>query len=212
MRCDYAPVHIGLTTVLLTVLAVGLVQRPAQADAVRTRDQINLQCLGYDLEFKHNLELSLGFKYQSAIEHDWSSDASESPRQHSVPLRPIRLAGGPAATGVAVAPDFLKQVLNDTLPNDKQPQTELAAVIAEMDRENESSGAESRESFYVFDYQTLGGVFTARELESDLDVLFSGDVKQGDNPVQFRSTTGRLQVSLQFDAPLLRLGERNSSR
>ncbi len=34
----------------------------------------------------------------------------------------------------------------------------------------------------------------------------------GDNPVKFRAPTGHLQASLQFDAPLTRLLERNNFR
>ncbi len=51
------------------------------------------------------------------------------------------------------------------------------------------------------------------DLESDLDVVFSGDINTKDNnPVRFRGTTGRLRVGLEFDAPLTRLVERNTYR
>ena len=54
---------------------------------------------------------------------------------------------------------------------------------------------------------------TANNLESDLDVVFSGDLNTtDDNPVRFRGTTGRLRVGLEFDAPLTRLAERNAYR
>jgi len=53
----------------------------------------------------------------------------------------------------------------------------------------------------------------AEDLESDLDVVFSGDIGTADNnPVRFRGTTGRLRVGLEFDAPLTRLAERNAYR
>ena len=53
----------------------------------------------------------------------------------------------------------------------------------------------------------------ANDLESDLDVTFSGDISTTDNnPVRFRGTTGRLRVGLEFDAPLTRLAERNAYR
>jgi len=53
----------------------------------------------------------------------------------------------------------------------------------------------------------------ANDLQSDLDVTFSGDMSTlGNNPVRFRGTTGRLRVGLQFDAPLTRLVERNLYR
>ena len=54
---------------------------------------------------------------------------------------------------------------------------------------------------------------TANELESDLDVTFSGDLSTvGDNPIRFRGTNGRLRVGFEFDAPLTRLAERNDYR
>lgn len=53
----------------------------------------------------------------------------------------------------------------------------------------------------------------ADELESSLDIFFSGDVGNvGDNPFRLRSTTGRLRAGVQFDAPLTRLIERNNYR
>ena len=53
----------------------------------------------------------------------------------------------------------------------------------------------------------------ANALRGDLDVTFSGDLGTKDNdPLKFRSTTGRLRVGLQFDAPLTRLEERNDYR
>ncbi len=53
----------------------------------------------------------------------------------------------------------------------------------------------------------------ANTLRGDLDVTFSGDLGTKDNnPLKFRSTTGRLRVGLQFDAPLTRLAERNAYR
>ncbi|MFH1921597.1 MAG: hypothetical protein ABIP48_17165, partial [Planctomycetota bacterium] len=54
---------------------------------------------------------------------------------------------------------------------------------------------------------------TANDLESDLDVVFSGDLgTTEEHPFRFRSTNGRLRVGLEFDAPLTRLAERNSYR
>ena len=53
----------------------------------------------------------------------------------------------------------------------------------------------------------------ADDLESSLDVVFSGDVgNDGNNPLKLRSTTGRLRVGLQWDAPITRLLERNAYR
>lgn len=55
--------------------------------------------------------------------------------------------------------------------------------------------------------------FNADDLESSLDVVFSGDVQNvGDNPLDLRSSTGRLRAGLQWDAPLTRLQERNTYR
>jgi hypothetical protein len=55
--------------------------------------------------------------------------------------------------------------------------------------------------------------FNADELESSLDVVFSGDMGTlDDGPFKFSSATGRLRVGLEFDAPLTRLSERNNYR
>jgi len=53
----------------------------------------------------------------------------------------------------------------------------------------------------------------ANDLQSGLDVTFSGDLGTlDDRPFRFRGTTGRLRVGLEFDAPLTRLAERNVYR
>lgn len=55
--------------------------------------------------------------------------------------------------------------------------------------------------------------FNANDLESDLDLIFEGDIgNTTDNPFSLRGTDGRLRVGLQFDAPLTRLAERNVYR
>jgi len=55
--------------------------------------------------------------------------------------------------------------------------------------------------------------FNAKNLQGDLNVVFNGDIQNvGDNPFKFRSSNGRLQVGLEFDAPLTRLAERNVYR
>jgi hypothetical protein len=55
--------------------------------------------------------------------------------------------------------------------------------------------------------------FIADDLESFLDLTFSGDVQNvGDNPLALRSATGRLRVGLAWDAPITRLQERNRYR
>ncbi len=54
---------------------------------------------------------------------------------------------------------------------------------------------------------------TANDLESSLDVVFNGDVQNvGNNPLDLRTSTGRLRVGLQWDAPITRLIERNNYR
>jgi outer membrane protein TolC len=55
--------------------------------------------------------------------------------------------------------------------------------------------------------------FNANDLLSELNLVFSGDVRNvGDNPLDFRASTGRLRVGAQFDAPLTRIAERNNYR
>jgi hypothetical protein len=53
----------------------------------------------------------------------------------------------------------------------------------------------------------------ADDLESVLDVVFSGDMQnRSDNPLSLQGKTGRLRVGLQWDSPLTRLQERNRYR
>ncbi|MEZ6069055.1 MAG: TolC family protein [Pirellulales bacterium] len=55
--------------------------------------------------------------------------------------------------------------------------------------------------------------FNANNLLSDLDVVFNGDIgTTADNPFGFNHSTGRLQVGLEWDAPLTRVAERNNYR
>ena len=55
--------------------------------------------------------------------------------------------------------------------------------------------------------------FDANALKSGLNVVLNGDVRTvNDHPFDFRSSTGRLRVGVQFDAPLTRLVERNDYR
>ncbi len=55
--------------------------------------------------------------------------------------------------------------------------------------------------------------FNADNLESDLNILFSGDISNtGNNPLALNDTTGRLRAGVQFDSPLTRLSERNVYR
>jgi hypothetical protein len=53
----------------------------------------------------------------------------------------------------------------------------------------------------------------ADELEGYLDIEFHGDIRNdGSNPVKLDAGTGSLQATLNFDAPLTRLAERNAYR
>ncbi len=55
--------------------------------------------------------------------------------------------------------------------------------------------------------------FDANDLESGLDLVFSGDIGNvGDNPANLRDVNGRLRVGVEFDAPVTRLSERNTYR
>lgn len=54
---------------------------------------------------------------------------------------------------------------------------------------------------------------TADSLEAQLDLTFNGDLRNnGDNISRLRDTNGRIQVGLQFDAPITRLAQRNTYR
>lgn len=55
--------------------------------------------------------------------------------------------------------------------------------------------------------------FVADQLESQLDLVFEGDVgNTGDNPFRIRYETGQLQAGIRFDAPIVRVAERNQYR
>ena len=55
--------------------------------------------------------------------------------------------------------------------------------------------------------------FNANALESDLDFVFNGDLRnQNDNPFSLSGRNSSLSVGLQFDPPLTRVGERNTYR
>ena len=55
--------------------------------------------------------------------------------------------------------------------------------------------------------------FAADDLESQLDLVFEGDIgNTGDNPFRLRYETGSLRAGFRFDAPLTRLLERNRYR
>ena len=55
--------------------------------------------------------------------------------------------------------------------------------------------------------------FVADQLESQVDLVFEGDVgNTGDNPFRLRYETGQLRAGIRFDAPIVRVAERNNYR
>jgi outer membrane protein TolC len=55
--------------------------------------------------------------------------------------------------------------------------------------------------------------FNANALLSSLNITFSGDIgNEGSNPLDLRSSNGRLTAGVEFDAPLTRMDERNVYR
>mgnify|MGYP006131805489 CR=1 FL=1 len=57
--------------------------------------------------------------------------------------------------------------------------------------------------------------FVANRLEAQVDLVFDGDIKtrsDASNPFKLRYDTGNLRAGFRFDAPIVRLSERNSYR
>lgn len=55
--------------------------------------------------------------------------------------------------------------------------------------------------------------FVADQLEAQVDLVFQGDIgNNGDNPFKLRYETGQLRAGFRFDAPIVRLAERNNYR
>ena len=55
--------------------------------------------------------------------------------------------------------------------------------------------------------------FVADQLEAQVDLVFEGDIgNTGDNPFKLRYETGQLRAGFRFDAPIVRLAERNRYR
>ncbi len=92
------------------------------------------------------------------------------------------------------------------LPNvDIDPSTAI-----EIARKNRRDWANARAAL-VDSWRLIEVV--ADDLESDLDLVLSGDVRNvGNNPLDLRSSTGQIRAGLQWDAPLTRLLERNAYR
>ena len=91
------------------------------------------------------------------------------------------------------------------------PEVEIDPATAfEIARRNRRDWANARASL-VDAWRLIE--FNATDLESTLDVVFSGDVQNdGNNPLSLRGGTGRLRAGLQWDAPITRLQERNTYR
>lgn len=55
--------------------------------------------------------------------------------------------------------------------------------------------------------------FFADQLESELDLVFEGDIgNNGNSPFSFRTANGQLRGGIRFDAPIVRVAERNNYR
>ena len=55
--------------------------------------------------------------------------------------------------------------------------------------------------------------FVADQLEAQVDLVFTGEIgNAGDNPFKLRADNGELSGGFQFDAPIVRLSERNDYR
>ncbi len=135
---------------------------------------------------------------------------------------PIKLASALRDNIVIEAQDLLADIGDDVLtlqliqarartesvllPEiDIDPQTAL-----QIARQNRRDWANARAAL-VDAWRTIEVV--ADDLESDLDIVFSGDVSNiGSNPLNLQSSTGNLRVGLQWDAPITRLLERNDYR
>jgi outer membrane protein TolC len=119
---------------------------------------------------------------------------------------------------IAIHPDFSSQMLALTLAKararvdaitwaDVDISSEEALEIARINRRDWMNAR----SNLVDTWRLIE--FNANALKSGLNLTMSGDISTvGDNPVNFRSSTGRIRAGLEFDAPLTRLIERNVYR
>lgn len=91
------------------------------------------------------------------------------------------------------------------------PEVEIdPAEALQIARVNRRDWANARASL-VDKYRSIE--FIADNLESSLDMTFSGGVQNdGNNPFALKSNTAALRVGLQWDAPITRLQERNTYR
>ncbi len=109
-------------------------------------------------------------------------------------------------------------VLSLTLIQARARTESVALTPIEIDWQNAVEIARSRRRDWMNSRASLVDSwrliqFNADALESDLDIVLSGDMGTiGDNAIDFRQSTGTIQAGIEFDAPLARLGERNSYR
>ncbi|WP_407652533.1 TolC family protein [Aporhodopirellula aestuarii] len=91
------------------------------------------------------------------------------------------------------------------------PEVEIdPAQALQIARVNRRDWANARASL-VDRYRSIE--FIADNLESSLDLTFSGDIQNnGNNPFALRQSNSSLRVGLQWDAPITRLQERNTYR
>ncbi len=91
------------------------------------------------------------------------------------------------------------------------PEIDLTPPVAfDIARNNRRDWANARASL-VDSWRLIE--FNADDLESQLDIIFSGDMQNfGDNPFDLRGSTGRLRAGIRWDTPLTRLQERNTYR
>lgn len=91
------------------------------------------------------------------------------------------------------------------------PEVDIAPEVAlEIARNNRRDWANARAAL-VDSWREIEVV--ADNLESSLDLVLTGDVRNGtNNPFKLRSSTGSLRAQLRWDAPITRLLERNAYR
>ncbi|QDS87020.1 hypothetical protein EC9_11960 [Rosistilla ulvae] len=124
--------------------------------------------------------------------------------------------------GILAAQDLIAAIAEDVLvmqliqarariESVSLPEVDISAPQAlEIARQQRRDWANARASL-VDSWRLIE--FNADNLESSLDITFSGDLQNTDsNPFKLRSDAGRLRAGLQWDAPLTRLQERNTYR
>ncbi|QDV11265.1 hypothetical protein CA51_11270 [Rosistilla oblonga] len=124
--------------------------------------------------------------------------------------------------GILAAQDLIAAIAEDVLvmqliqarariESVSLPEVDISAPEAlEIARQQRRDWANARASL-VDSWRLIE--FNADNLESSLDITFSGDLQNTDsNPFKLNGDAGRLRAGLQWDAPLTRLQERNTYR